>query len=249
VRLANALLTTEDIDIAKFHGISISIDEKMPDLEAVLKTVDPIFAPAFSPDELSLVGGFKNGAGFKVEFITPNRGDDLYSTRLAAMPSLGPSVGAQVLRYLDFLIRDPIRSVVLHDDGIPVLVPAPERYAIHKLIVATMRSAQSQAKARKDLDQTAALIDAFGGVRRQSDLGLAWIEAWERGRRWRRRVAVGALRLPDRSFEILATGLREAAKLERKNAADYGLAGGRDELEAQIAISRPTPATSGPSRR
>ncbi|WJI64332.1 GSU2403 family nucleotidyltransferase fold protein [Mesorhizobium sp. C416B] len=40
-------------------------------------------------------------------------------------------------RFLDFLIRDPIRTALLHRSGLPVLVPSPQRYAIHKLIVAS----------------------------------------------------------------------------------------------------------------
>jgi hypothetical protein len=221
VRLPDELVTTEDVDIAKFYGISIFIDETMPDLESVLKKVDSTFAPSFSPDEPKLFSAFTNAAGFKVEFLTPNRGDKGLSTRLSAMPSLGPSVGAQVLRFLDFLIHEPIRSVVLHGAGVPVLVPAPERYAVHKLIVATVRNISSPDKARKDINQAAALIHAFDNAKRGSDLGFAWMEAWERGSKWRRRLGVGALRLPDETFQLLSKGVAEAAKLDGKGAAEY----------------------------
>lgn len=245
VRLPDELITTEDVDIAKFYGISIFIDETMPDLETVLKKVDPTFAPSFSIDELNLFSGFANARGFKVEFITPNRGDKDFSNRLTAMPSLGPSVGAQVLRYLDFLIYQPVRSVVLHDAGVPVLVPAPERYAVHKLIVATARNVFSQDKAKKDINQAGALIQAFGAIKRTSDLGFAWLEAWERGPRWRRRVGVGALRLSNESFAILSKGVAEAAKLDGKPADDYGLENGREGLLARIG-NRPATATPTP---
>jgi hypothetical protein len=146
------------------------------------------------------------------------------------MPSLGPSVGAQVLRYLDFLIRDPVRSVVLHDAGVPVLVPAPERYAVHKLIVAVKRNRHLQDKAKKDINQADALMQAFAEVKRGSDLGFAWMEAWERGARWRRRMALGALRLADETFGILAAGVDDAAKLDGKPVAEYGLDQGREGL-------------------
>ncbi len=245
VKLPDELITTEDVDIAKLYGISISIDETMPDIETVLKKIDPTFVPSFSIDEQTLFSGFANAKGFKVEFITPNRGDADFSTRLSAMPSLGPSVGAQVPRYLDFLIHDPIRSVVLHDAGVPVLVPAPERYAVHKLIVATLRNVFSQDKAKKDINQAGALIQAFGTLKRASDLGFAWLEAWERGPRWRRRVGVGALRLSDESFAILSKGVAEAAKLDGKPADGYGLENGKDGLLARIgkrtAAAAPSP--------
>jgi hypothetical protein len=234
VKLPDELITTEDVDIAKFYGISVSIDETMPDMETILKKVDPTFAPDFSGDEPTLFAGYRNARGFKVEFLTPNRGDEVYSSRLAAMPSLGPSVGAQVLRYLDFLIRDPVRSVVLHDAGVPVLVPAPERYAIHKLIVAIKRKRNSEDKAKKDINQAGALMQAFAEVKRGSDLGFAWMEAWERGPRWGRRMALGALRLSDETFGILAAGVSDAAKLDGKPVAEYGLDQGREGLLAHI---------------
>jgi hypothetical protein len=238
VRLPDELISTGDVDIAQFRGISILIDETMPDLENVLKKVDPTFEPSFSASEQKLFGGFKNAAGFKVEFLTPNRGNKKLSTQLSAMPSLGPSVGARVLRYLDFLIYEPIRSVVLHDAGVPVLVPAPERYAIHKLIVAIVRNESSQEKANKDINQSAALIRAFDTAKRGSDLGFAWMEAWERGSGWRRRLGVGALRLSDETFLLLSNSVAEAAKLDGKSAGEYGLDAGKEGLRTRIGFDK-----------
>ncbi len=62
---------------------------------------------------------------------------------------------AQPLRYLDFLNHQPVRSALLHRAGVAVLVPAPERFAVHKLIVSELRRAdrESAAKARKDREQ------------------------------------------------------------------------------------------------
>src|SRR5258708_28973932 len=82
--------------------------------------------------------------------------------------------------------------------------------------------------------QAGALIQAFGTLKRASDLGFAWLEAWERGPRWRRRVGVGALRLSDESFAILSKGVAEAAKLDGKPADGYGLENGKDGLLARI---------------
>ena len=48
-------------------------------------------------------------------------------------------VADELTTSLDFLIRDPVRTVLLHRSGVPVLVPSPERFAVHKLIVATRR--------------------------------------------------------------------------------------------------------------
>ncbi len=53
---------------------------------------------------------------------------------------------------MDFLIREPVRSVLLYKGGIPVPVPAPERYGVHKLIVAAVRKS-GQMKTAKDIAQ------------------------------------------------------------------------------------------------
>ncbi|WP_369334364.1 GSU2403 family nucleotidyltransferase fold protein, partial [Stenotrophomonas maltophilia] len=37
---------------------------------------------------------------------------------------------------LEFLSRDPVDSVVLHAHGLAVRVPSPERYAVHKVLMA-----------------------------------------------------------------------------------------------------------------
>ncbi|MEY9181953.1 MULTISPECIES: GSU2403 family nucleotidyltransferase fold protein [Bradyrhizobium] len=63
LKLPDELVTTEDMDIAKFYGISIWIDESMPDIEEILKKVDPTSAPSFSPDETKLFSGFANATG------------------------------------------------------------------------------------------------------------------------------------------------------------------------------------------
>lgn len=244
VKLPDDLYATEDV-IAKFYGISILIDEVMPDLEDVLKKADDTFAPSFSIDETNPYGGLINASGFKVEFITRNRGDKEYGSKLTAMPSLGSSVGAQALRFLDFLTDEPIRTVVLHDAGVPVIVPAPERYAVHKLIVATAQNKFYEDKAGKDIAQASSLIEAFAIVRRTADLGFAWMDAWDRGPKWRRRVGVGALRLADDIFAILEQGVIEAARLDRADAADYGVGNGKEGLLARLG-NRTRTATPSP---
>jgi hypothetical protein len=68
-------------------------------------------------------------------------------------------------------------------------VPAPARYAIHKLIVSRRRSA-GLAKSDKDLQQADALL-AVLGQKRPEELRLAWIEAYGRGPSWRQLLNQG----------------------------------------------------------
>jgi len=103
--------------------------------------------------------GFRNAWGFKVEFLPPHRGDRTLGDGASRLPAL--AVGAQPLECLDYLIRDPVPSVALHEAGVAVVVPAPARYAVHKLIVASRRA--NLANAPKDIDQAAAFIDGKAG--------------------------------------------------------------------------------------
>ena len=77
------------------------------------------------------------------------------------MPALG-GASADSLRLLDFLIRDPLRTMLLHKSGVPVTVPDPSRFAVHKLIVASRRhtDGQSAVKRAKDIRQAALLFEA-----------------------------------------------------------------------------------------
>jgi hypothetical protein len=100
--------------------------------------------------------------------------------------------GAEPLRHLDFLIRDPERSVLLHGGGVPVVVPRAEAYAVHKLIVAVDRV--NKAKSPKNIEQAQILIEALA-VRRPAELADSWKAAWSAGPQWRKKLESGRARL------------------------------------------------------
>lgn len=199
-RLPEALHATEDVDLAQDYGISVALDDEAAPIAPALQQVDPTFAPfeKFSAPGLSI--GFRNARGFKVEFLTTHRGDRAHGDGASLLPAL--AVGAQPLAFLDYLIRDPVPSVVLHEAGVAVVVPAPARYAVHKLIVAFRRT--NLGKAPKDLDQAAALIDAFFAAERRIDLKEAVEEAAERGPAWASALHAGLARLPERLASLRA---------------------------------------------
>jgi Nucleotidyltransferase/Protein of unknown function (DUF1488) len=109
------------------------------------------------------------------------------------------------LRFLDFLIRDPEPAVLLHGASILVLVPAPQRYALHKLIVARRR--HEDARREKDLLQAQALFDALVR-RRPHELRAAWAEAFNRGKTWQRLIgeSLGPLRPATRDAVLRVAG-------------------------------------------
>ena len=124
------------------------------------------------------------------------------------MPALG-GASAENLRFLDYLIYEPVRTVLLFREGVNVLVPAPERYAIHKLIVSSRRLTDTlgRVKADKDLTQAALLFEALVETRHDGELVDAWEEAWDRGNAWKEGIVSGLLRLPKNGVKALEKAL------------------------------------------
>jgi hypothetical protein len=186
-RLANTAMQTGDIDIAQFHSVSVAVEDSIAPIIDVLKAVDATFEPVPRLGDRAAASAFKSADGVRVEFLTPNRGSDDHMGKPASMPALG-GAAAEPLRFLDFLIRDPVRTVMLHKGGIPVLVPDPPRFAVHKLVVAARRSGGNQ-KDLKDLRQVEQLTTALTTIGRSPDVKEAFAEAQARGQAWRTALA------------------------------------------------------------
>lgn len=211
VRLPGTSLQTSDADFAQHYSISAEVEDSLAPIMEILHSVDPTFRAVPHRSDPLRVTQFENSARYKVEFLTPNRGSDDYADHASPMPALG-GASAQSLRFLDFLIHEPVRTVLLHRSGISVIVPAPERYAIHKLIVATRRQSDVNgvAKREKDVYQAGLLFEALSLTRRLDDLGYAVEEAWNRGPSWREALAKGLRMLPDKRRRVAVTTLKEA---------------------------------------
>lgn len=200
---ANA--TTSDLDLAQFLSISSQVDDvlKLP-LEEILRSVDGRFRPVPKLKAGVATQFVLGNDQYRVDVLVPNRGPDTDDP--VFLPAL--QAEGQPLRYLDFLIYREVAAVVLHGDGILVNVPAPERFALHKLLVSRLRikTSESQAKAAKDLRQAAELLEVLV-EQRPYELRDLWSEMRDRGPSWRR--------LADEALEMLG-GLRGAGELRRK---------------------------------
>lgn len=184
-RLPLAAIQTGDVDIAQFRDVSIAVEEAAPAVLDTLKTVDPSFRAVPAVHDGSGATAYVASSGLRVDFLTPNKGPD--SDAPVPLPALGTQ--AQPFRFLDFLIHDPEPAVLLQGEGIYIHVPSPQRFALHKLIVARCRPAGS-GKVDKDLRQAESLFDAL--VRkRPHDLRTSWREAFSRGRKWRKLLGEG----------------------------------------------------------
>jgi len=228
VRLPNGVMQTADADFAQFHSISVAVGDALPPVLDVLRAVDPTFREVPHPADSRQSTRFAARSGYQVEFLTPNTGAADHGDRPAVMPALG-GASAQQLRFLDFLIHRPVRAVLLHGAGVPVLVPAPERYAVHKLIVGSRRRIDQDgtAKAGKDRLQASSLMQAMLEVRQGDALAEAYTEAWQRGPAWRAALAESLRSLDEHRAAAIAGGLAAAIASLGDNPGDFGLAAGR----------------------
>jgi hypothetical protein len=226
IKLPSATIKTDDADFAQFHSISAEVEDRMsPSVAETLRQVDPSFTEVMNQIDGRKHTKFRSANGYLVEFLTPNRGSDDNSGKPSLMPALGDT-HAQPLRYLDFLIHDPVRAVLLHRGGVPVTVPSPERFAIHKLIVSTKRRDQggTAEKRLKDIYQATVLIEALIASRRQDDLSEVYAEAWDRGPSWQEALAKGIQNIiTDEGRERTVKGLCEGFLQIGRDPAQYGL--------------------------
>ncbi|MBB4288851.1 hypothetical protein GGE16_000867 [Rhizobium leguminosarum] len=220
VRLPSSAMQTGDADFAQDFAISASVQDSLPPVLEVLQSVDPEFRAVPHAADKAKIVAFQNAKGYRVEFLTGNRGSDDYTGKPSPMPALG-GASAENLRFLDYLIYEPVRTVLLFREGVNILVPAPERYAVHKLIVSSRRLTDTlgRVKADKDLAQASLLFQALVETRHDSELTDAWAEAWDRGDAWKEAICNGLLRLPHNGVEALGKALgSEMPDLEKLRA-------------------------------
>ena len=180
---------TDDLDIASFERLSLALeDTTAPPVQQVLAEFDFAAMPSM---EQGRTWRWRQTSGTAlVEFLTPAFGDE----GLRDLPALG--VQAQALRHLNYLIAGPIPAAIPYRSGVLVQVPRPERFAIHKLIVAERRRDSDRMKAAKDRAQAGFLIAALAEDR-PDDLAEALEDARARGPRWSARIEASLSRMPD----------------------------------------------------
>lgn len=186
---ADALAQTGDMDIASFERLSFAIGDQVDTpLEEVFKSLK--FVPSPSLDPQRIWRWAQSSGETLVEFLMSAQGEE----SLRDLPALG--VSAMALRHLDYLIEDPIPAVSLYRSGVLVQIPRPERYAVHKLIVAERRREGDRLKAQKDRAQAALLIAVLAETR-PDELREAYEDALARGPRWRAQIEASLRRRPD----------------------------------------------------
>lgn len=185
-KLSSALAVTADVDLAGCT-IPVAVHDEIASPQNALERLEMGFSPMNEFNPAFFGTRFKAGTGeFKVEFLTPLLGKEVDSPgkiRQLAVPAIP-------LRFLDYLIEDPVPAVALGRKPVLVRVPQPARYAVHKLIVSVERDRRARLKAQKDLRQSLELQ----AVLRQVDpdaLDEAIEAARSKGPGWKKRVDAG----------------------------------------------------------
>ncbi len=165
--LPSAALVTQDADLAT-ASLALTVSEDTDGIEGdvpaspvplidVLRSADHTFTGLPGLDKKALPSRFRSASGFVLDILVPQR----RRTDTNPMPIKGLAAGGIPLQHLDWLIADPVRAVALHGSGILVNVPAPARYAVHKLVIAQKRPRGEGSKRFKDLEQAKTLIEAL----------------------------------------------------------------------------------------
>lgn len=152
---ASALMTS-DADLAT---VRLDLRADPPeDVLSIIRRADPSFEPVLQIDPRRPSSRFRAADGYLLDLIAPMRRAS--DSNPVALTALG--AGAAPLQHIDWLLTEAVPHVALWGSGVPICVPQPSRYAVHKLIVAQKRRDGERVKRTKDLLQARSLIEALG---------------------------------------------------------------------------------------
>jgi hypothetical protein len=146
---------TDDIDIGTARPIALAIPDDRSFLD-VLRDTGIQFLEVPGLNHRQPPTSYKQrGALLKVDLLVP--GTEAYETK--ALPGL--KAHATGLPFFDYLMEEVEDGYLLGKDHIiPVRVPNPARFALHKLVVSTLRPAALGVKSKKDQLQALVMLDA-----------------------------------------------------------------------------------------
>ncbi|MFN4005266.1 MAG: GSU2403 family nucleotidyltransferase fold protein [Hylemonella sp.] len=122
----------------------------------------------------------------RLDFLTSMTRDG----REVHIPDL--NVSLEPLRFMEFSLEAPVQGVVFGNTGACIVnLPAPQRFAVHKLVVYGERPLEQRAKAQKDILQAAGLVEYFAATGQADVFHAAWRDALSRGKGWATRAQQG----------------------------------------------------------
>lgn len=174
---------TQDIDLAGGSAVAIAVPDVQADVPAALQSLQMGFfpVPRLSHKEPSTSYAIR-GRTLRVDLLTPARRGETAPVFIRRL-----NAAATPLKYLDYLIEEPINAVMLAGNPCLVKLPQPARYALHKLILSQERGPSAADKKQKDLLQARLLTDLLREDR-PGDMVLDWGDLVKRGSRWVKKV-------------------------------------------------------------
>lgn len=189
----NEKMQTQDIDFAhagKNISIALPVSTKI-ETRAAIQSLEMGLLPVSTLDG-GFGASFRNPAdpAFRIDFLTAKTSDSDTPVYID-----GLAIALQPLKFMEFLMAQCTQAVVIAKEGAVLAnIPRPDRFAVHKLIVAAERDIAFSAKANKDIRQANVLIQYYLD-HREDELLASYQEAWERGPGWRSRLMEGTARL------------------------------------------------------
>jgi hypothetical protein len=188
VRWSEAAATL-DVDLAHAgRNVSIALPANLEvNVHGALESLEMGLLPI---TELSgrIGSQYRNPADeeLRVDFLTSRtRGG-----KPVTLPEL--NVALEPLKFMEFSLEGTTQGCVFGRTGAcTVNLPAPERYAVHKLVVYGERPTRQRTKANKDLLQAAALASWFAASGQAGAFNAAWRDLLSRGGGWRLRARQG----------------------------------------------------------
>jgi hypothetical protein len=204
--LLAAAYRTQDIDVARAQPLALASPPDPLTLQEVLRETGMRFVPVPGMPSRRPSASFKlpGAETLAIDLLVPGKraGDLVEVSELGAY--------AQSVPYLEFLLEEPTDAVVLSPNQvIPVKLPSPERFLLHKLFSSQARRS-SRDKAGKDLEQ-AALLAAATEEEAPGSLLAAFRSFPAPGKPLVQRGARAAARLLDEKAEEAAAALQRIA--------------------------------------
>ncbi|AIY39187.1 hypothetical protein LT85_0027 [Collimonas arenae] len=148
---------TEDIDVVRSYPLHLAAGANL-ELINVLKTSGLPFVKVptgLRPGDTSVTHKLPGKERLMVDLLVSGA----VTGKAVLVPELG--VHAQSVQFLDYLVEDRMTSVAFSKNFVvPIYVPSPARFAVHKLFSCISRTNQF-AKSEKDILQAAILICAL----------------------------------------------------------------------------------------
>ena len=180
---------TMDIDVTWPNQHKVVVAGSLSkDFNMLLKDLELV--PQFSTAAKNGTSVYTDSSGYSFEILTPEVGKP--GEKIVPIPQIGAH--AQKLRFLDYLIKDPVDTIVLRGaSAIKIMVPSPERFAVHKIALSDMRS--NPHKKQKDIDQASVLLSVLISSEPE-DLAVVFKEFQNRGPSWKKHLLAGFVKLP-----------------------------------------------------